>query len=251
MDNHVYCFIHIPKTGGSTIIVHLRTNLDYDTEFVHLGAGGDNYRRRYGLEAWEKRSNEERNKVRILAGHQMRLGVHELVVGRPARYFTVLRDPADRILSVYNFRLQQEGRDIPFWDWYEEYPRNNGYKWLKRAFRLEGDASPSEIIAKLDNFWFVGVTEQLGVDLPDLFAHFGIIAEWIDQRVSVSDREEVDRQAEIPRMYRWMMGNSVYRKLEMSGDLKEQLYEQNKRDLKLYRYAQKRREETRKRLREV
>ena len=248
MDDHVYCFIHIPKTGGSTIIVQLRTNLDYDTEFVHLGGEGDDYRRRHGLPAWEERPTDERRKARILAGHQVRFGVHESVPGRRPRYFTILRDPADRILSVYNFRVQQDEADIPFWDWYETYPRNNGYKWLKRVFGIEDDVPPWEITARLDEFWFVGVTERLSDDLPDLFAHFGVPTEWIDQRTTVPERDEVDRQGAVPPMFRWAMGNNVYRSLEMTDDLREQLHDRNKRDVKLHQYARQRREDTRGRL---
>ena len=187
-------------------------------------------------------------KARILAGHQMRYGIHQMVPGRDPRYFTVLRDPADRILSVYNFRMQQEEADVPFFEWFESYPRNNTYKWMKRAFALEGDVKPDAVMQRLDDFWFVGVTEHLNDDLPALFTRFGVPAEWIDQRASVTDKREVDRQLSVPRMFRWAMGNVVYRKLEMSEELRERIHARNQRDLKLYRYAVRRREETRGRL---
>ena len=127
---YVYVFLHFPKTGGTTIIRHLRRHLAWDEEFIHLGGWGNNYRLRHKRVDFLERTPEDRHRARILAGHQARFGIHEYV-GRKPRYFTILRDPAERILSAYNFRMQMEDRDVSFEDWYAEYPRNNAFKWLR------------------------------------------------------------------------------------------------------------------------
>lgn len=245
MPRAVYLFIHVPKTGGSTINRHLRTHLEFDNEFVHLGAWGNSFREANDLPPWRERTGVERARARVLAGHEVTVGDHDQVPGAEARYLTILRDPADRILSAYNFQMHQQQTYEPFWEWYESYPRNNAYKWLKRAFGLEGDLPPSAVMERLDRLWFVGVTEHLDDDLPHLFHKIGVPQRWVDQRrtLAESDDDAVPTAQRGP-MVRYL-GNVVGRQLEMTDELRERLWDLNKRDLKLYRHAREVRERTR------
>lgn len=96
----IYIFLHVPKTGGSTINRHLRLNLHYDEVFVHLGGGGARYRAEMDRPDWEERPLEDRNRARVLTGHRARFGIHELLPDRTPRYVTVQREPAARIMST-------------------------------------------------------------------------------------------------------------------------------------------------------
>lgn len=235
MRDLLYVFLHVPKTGGTTIIRHLRTHLAWDREFVHLGTWGNNFREQHDRIPFEERPPEQRNLTRVLAGHQARFGIHRLV-DRDPRYFTVLREPADRIVSAYNFRMTQDHADISFDEWYADYPRNNSFKWLRVAFNLVGaDAFPETREMMRKELWFVGLTERLNDDLPFLFRALGTPPEWIDQRVATTDSEDLagmeSGDEEVPLSH---ASHTVHKRLEMTDALRDRLHEDNARDLKLY-----------------
>lgn len=241
----IYVFLHVPKTGGSTINRHLKMNLEYDETFVHLGGGGARYREEMDRPDWEDRSPEERNRARVLTGHRARYGIHQLVPDRTPRYVTVQREPAARIMSTYNFRMQRFDVDEDFDEWYAQYPRNNAFKWMRNALNLPGSQSFAEVADRVRELWFVGVTEHLNDDLPDLFRHFGAPSDaWINQRTSTPDETQVEESLQLPKADRWTKGNPTLQRETLTPELRERLNGDNKRDVKLYELALKRRERT-------
>lgn len=237
-QGHLYVFMHLPKTGGTTINGHLHDHMEWDTEVVHLGAWGKRFREREGRLPLEKRPAEERSRVRVITGHGAYFGIHQLVEGSRPRYLTVLRDPADRIVSTFNFRAAQGGAD-DFWSWYDGFPRNAGLKWLRK--RLNGPQTMGEVIEALRGFWFVGVTEHLDDDLPGLFRVLGLPTAWRNRRVAGAegDLAGLDHPDE---------GRRVARRMVVDEDLRARLHRDNPRDVRLYRFAQRRREQVRNRL---
>jgi hypothetical protein len=129
-------FLHIPKTGGTT----LRTVLarQYDPSEVWLQTAEPPRRRVYvealregrlpvqgelfrgRNEAQERLRNlpfDRLEGLRFVAGHFW-YGVHEMLPG-PSTYITTLRDPVDRVLSLYHHRVTYQGLDQSL----EEYVR--------------------------------------------------------------------------------------------------------------------------------
>jgi hypothetical protein len=95
MPHHV--FLHVPKTAGSS----LRTVLSrhYGARHVlyfDLGAGD---RRSMPEIAAALRSRMAGREIRLITGHQF-LGLHE-ALREPCLYFSMLRDPVERVLSEY------------------------------------------------------------------------------------------------------------------------------------------------------
>jgi hypothetical protein len=57
---------------------------------------------------------------------------------------------------------------------------------------LPGGQSFAEVADRVRQLWFVGATEHLNDDLPDLFRHFGAPSDtWINQRTSTPDEPQV------------------------------------------------------------
>jgi hypothetical protein len=241
----LYVFLHVPKTGGSTINRHLRRHLDYDEVFVHLGGAGRDFRKAHGRADWEARPVADRSRARVIAGHWARYGVHELLPDREPRYFTVLREPASRIVSAYNFQMQQRNDDQDFWQWYEDYPRNVAFKALRKAFGLPNGTPYRDVADRIDTLlWFVGVTEHLDEDLPALFTALGTPGGWVNQRVATTDRTEVAASLDDDETEHLSSGELIFRRLEVTDAIRDRLLESNRRDAKLHRLARRVRERT-------
>jgi hypothetical protein len=103
----LFIFLHLPKTGGTTLNVHLAKNLKFDEEYVHIGNWGNEYRKNNGLEDWFKRPQKEKNKAKFIAGHGVYYGIHKHVRNVDAYYISIIRDPMKRFLSGYHFEMSE------------------------------------------------------------------------------------------------------------------------------------------------
>jgi hypothetical protein len=99
MDRPIVIFLHIPKVAGTTLYHIIERNYRakdlYSIErAVDDGPGGN-------VEAFKRLSLERRAQIRMLTGH-LPYGLHEYLPG-PATYFTLLREPVDRVISFYYY----------------------------------------------------------------------------------------------------------------------------------------------------
>lgn len=244
-DRFVYVFMHVPRTGGTTINGHLRRHLVFDQEVVHLGGIGDGYRRDHHLPPFETRSDAERAQARVLAGHRVRFGDHRLVPGRTPRYITILRDPADRIVSVYNYRMAVGDVEYqPFEDWYPDFPNNHMLKWLKRSLDV---STFDAVLQTLRSFWFVGATEFLDQDLPHVFRTIGVTDTWRDLRVTPEEGEGTSKAHETHPFGQNVekRGLKIDRRVTVTPELRERIHTDNRRDVRLHRFALRRRQRMR------
>ena len=229
----LYVFVHIPKTGGTTVTAHLRTNLEWDQEVVDLGPWGEDYRSRNDLAPFSERPEEERAETLVLAGPKSTADL-ALVPGRPIRYVTFVRDPADRLVSMFNFRTSRpQNATLGFEEWYGNLKPNTMFRWLRR--RLDVDSMP-ELKDSLRDFWFVGTTDHLNDDLPGVFAAMGVPTTWENRRVTGTgatsmtglDHHDADR--------------ILTRQLTLDDELRERIYADHPKDVALYRFATRRRQ---------
>ncbi|NCN07645.1 hypothetical protein GW933_03040 [Candidatus Falkowbacteria bacterium] len=103
-ENIIYVFLHIPKTGGITLRYHIEKNFKKN-EFLLLYRSAD-----AGLvnkEAVNKHilamPDNQRHKLKIIYGHEVYYGIHELFPNRTVRYITFFRSPFQLFSSFYNF----------------------------------------------------------------------------------------------------------------------------------------------------
>jgi hypothetical protein len=90
--NRPLIFIHIPKTGGSTMGQILDRR--HDREQIAVYSGVEQVRGDFFHLAAEKQA-----RLRLVRGH-MPFGMHEVFAG-PVDYMTMFRHPVERVLSLY------------------------------------------------------------------------------------------------------------------------------------------------------
>ncbi|MBN1257224.1 MAG: sulfotransferase family 2 domain-containing protein [Planctomycetes bacterium] len=89
-------FLHIPKAAGSTLQAIIYNN--FRPEEIYWI---DPNRIDESLAEFADLSEEAQGRIRLLGGH-MGFGVHQLAK-RPCKYFTMLREPVARIISMYHY----------------------------------------------------------------------------------------------------------------------------------------------------
>lgn len=202
---------HIIKTGGSTIAEHFARRLG--SRFCNLGIRG--------IEPDDM----------VVMGHRAHYGIVPM-----AHYITFVRDPADWHLSVYHHHLARSGSGPSFEQWYESAaadlvchvtgPRNRMSRWAARFIARSRSEDTDELIEVLDNYWMIGLTEELDDTLGYLCEILGIDKDWKRVRVA-GEYDPVDGKV-IPRIH------------ELSDEWRERIWRENPEDVRLYEYAKER-----------
>jgi Sulfotransferase family len=184
----LWIFLHIPKCGGTTFKAHVERHLTIEETFFEFSNWGRQFRAERGLPDFADRPDEQRARAEILAGHQLGYGIHRLVPGeRDTRYFTVLRDPAERCVSLYNFRWSRGHASDDFGEWYDAWyrPNHSDYQTKFLAERLYTKRLPARPVQRLamaqrllELCWFVTTTECWNEGLDHLFAAMGLPGDW-------------------------------------------------------------------------
>lgn len=185
MSDIVYIFAHIPKTGGTTIRKHFEKYLS-PYEFVHLASANDDRVVKKGIPPFSERSEEDRQKVRVVLGHQVTANTHKLFPGKAYKYIVFIREPVSWVVSRYNWKMnirRQDGKEpLEFDEWYKGVKqRQSQLIWLVKKFgggKYTQQMSPArrlkavnEIVEKFD---VVSLTERIDLDCPVIFKTIGV-----------------------------------------------------------------------------
>lgn len=233
----LFLFAHLPKTGGQTLRDCFRKHLEFHREFIHLGTFGEEDAAKRGLLPFRERSIGERAQARVILGHGVNCETHMLVPSKVPRYILFLRDPAELLVSLYNFDMRYHRKPeepvVPFDGWYEERQRKNFMVyWLLNDFLAPNRPSRKVPLLRaintvLESFWFVGCSEFLDQDGPLLLRRIGVPGELERSNVTGVHHAKV---------------------LSLDQPLRERLYADNALDVELYRTWRDRREESRARI---
>lgn len=208
---------HVPKTGGQSIRDHLAAQLSHGVDYVHLGK----WDRAAALTEAdiEAMSEVERTKVRALSGHPVRRSFARHFPDRPLREIAILREPAARIVSHYNFNQTMRDRRgepvIGFEEFLDGLPTNHMTTLLAKCFGIDRPRRHlDDVLHELGRLWLVGRTENLDELLPLLLEGMGL-------RPDRLGRSNVT-------------GVTIDRRLELTPDLAAELRRRNPTDVKLY-----------------
>jgi len=175
-------FLHIPKTAGTTLhqVVDRQVPRDQTWAFDET----------HGFADFQALGEARKAEIRLFKGHMI-FGLHERLPG-PATYFTLLRDPIERVISEYHFarttpthhlyaRIHAEGLSLrrvfelgiePMMENAQTRMLSGG--WYTAQF---GECSREALDAAIDNlenhFAVVGLTERFDETLLLLKAAFG------------------------------------------------------------------------------
>ena len=96
-DQTTLLFMHIPKTAGTALRFALQSAYE-PAEWAAIYEGAPEGR--LTREEFERLPSEVKRPLAMVFGH-FRYGIHESLT-QPSRYITVLRDPIDRVASLYD-----------------------------------------------------------------------------------------------------------------------------------------------------
>ncbi|NET50222.1 MAG: sulfotransferase family protein, partial [Merismopedia sp. SIO2A8] len=225
-EDEQMCFVHIPKTAGTTMSAILESRFD------HKRICPTPYWRELKL-----MPPEQLKDYQLFRGH-FPYSVSELIPKTPV-FITMLRDPIERVISAYEFmktciimhpnaqKVQEKARTLSLKDYVRD-PEVNGVvnsQTIMVAGREIQDISVPATDSKwleiakenLQTFAWVGITEQFWQSVGVLSYQFG----W-------SPPDQIQRL---------MVGKKKLRRENLTQDVIDAIAECNQLDLELYDYA--------------
>lgn len=238
----LWIFLHLPKSGGTTFKAHLEKHFAWDEELIEFSHWGRHYRGSHGRPEFADRPEAERQRARVLAGHNLDFGIHRLVPGREPRYCTFVRDPAERCVSLYNFRRSRGVTEMPFDDWYEEVYNVQYNESVVRFYtaklvehELGRDPEAHLAVAKqmIERCWFVTTTDRLNATLGGLCEAMGIPSDWETLR-------SADESRPLPTATHPSKGERVVRHFTLDDATRARIYADSPCDFEFYCWVQAR-----------
>ena len=228
-------FVHIPKTAGTTMWNILREQYDPKTiykcdDFIILR--DFQYYVAFVHKLWAI-SIEQRKQLNVIGGH-IPFGFHKFLC-RPSAYFTILRDPIERVVSDY-YHLLRSSEHI----FYREVTSKNMSlsDYVRSGINQTLDNGQCRLLSGVLNAGYGQcTTEILDVAKANLREQFRVVglAERFDETLILLKRAFGWRA---PYYNAVNVAENKPRTYEIPADTLKVLEEYNELDLELYRYGQ-------------
>jgi hypothetical protein len=236
-ENQTIIFIHIPKTAGSTLnsIIDRQYPLGNICSIYPENATVPGGIELSSTDELKELNKTDQAKIHFLRTH-MSFGIHRLLPG-PSTYFTVLRDPIERIISLYYFVSALPTPLRPDYFPSEDISLQN---WLRNKITIDMDNAQTRMLSgNLHTVPFGRCTrEDLERAKRNLQEHFSVVG--LTERFN-------ETLILLKRVLGWEESISytrqnVTRKRPQKDDLSpatlNAIAEANFLDIELYRYAE-------------
>ena len=160
---------HFSKTGGTSIVRHAREELGLRA-FYTYGDAMNRQRRENGRRTLFEFPRRRHDQIKILTGHNLTREVLDLFAHRDILFFTIVREPWARFVSVYKHRhrVRPEGHRPTPGRLLRTQPANPFATELTDRF---GGTDPFDVLRRFD---MVLTTEHLDEQNGALFRHIGL-----------------------------------------------------------------------------
>ena len=220
-------FLHIPKTGGTSL--RTATRWVYGWRGVYTSS-----KEEFDPEDVAS-SIENPSDIRLVRGH-LAYGLHEHIAGK-CRYFTMLRDPVSRVISLYYYIKHgwpdSEAAGLSLAEYIES--DHHAYKWNEQTQQLAGPPFADERTQGEEALF-----RRAKRNLASKNLAFGI-TERFDESLLLLKRQlgwSLD-----PLYVRSNTTRKRPSKEEVDPDVRARIREQNQLDLRIYDHVQQRTEE--------
>ncbi|MGK7890582.1 MAG: sulfotransferase family 2 domain-containing protein [Leptolyngbyaceae cyanobacterium] len=168
-DDETLIFLHLMKTGGTSLFRLIRQHYPDNVVFHYVPKKAGKT-----LQDLQDLGAEKRNQLKFVHGHTQ-FGFHQHFT-QLSRYITLLREPIDRVVSLYYFTHRNPNREVPD---DQDYPTIKSYFETQRKAlnnyqtrEIAGAAAADfafgecteELLAiakqNLEQFLMVGITER-------------------------------------------------------------------------------------------
>ena len=210
MGKKLIIFIHIPKTGGTTLNEIFKRSYAENEIYDHIPVEAMN-------EHFSQLKAENKKVIKAISGHHF-YGIHDLFA-KPYTYFTMMRNPIERVISLYYFLKTYPG-------YYEENMKNMSFEeyidWDPQAKNgqihqicgLNSQLSLEKAKENLGVFELVGITELFNESLLLLKNNFNWTnIEYVKKNVTKSR----------PRLSE--VSTAIIKKIEKNNELDIELFE--------------------------
>jgi len=194
LNNKLFVFAHIPKTGGTSLRAHFQKHLVNHEQFVHLSEKGDNDAIKHGLLPFNMRDNKE---VKVILGHDVNKTTAENISNKMICRIVVFREPESWLISRYNQavheRNQMNKEHLNFKDWIEKFPNvHSQFNWFtysylamqKEAYNLSILERNNLILRELKEFTLVVNLKKLNNKIDIVMRYLKIKSIKIKKNVS-------------------------------------------------------------------
>ena len=142
-------FLHIPKVAGTTLIQILRQSYRKENHYFY-----DTRKPDACIEQLVHLSERKKNRIKVVSGH-FSFGFHEYFGNDNFKYFTIMRNPVERVISHYN---------------YAKYKRDH---YLNETLKANPISLPEYVQSGICNEVNNGMAKQLaGLYVNDNFGYF-------------------------------------------------------------------------------
>jgi hypothetical protein len=241
----ILIFYHVPKTGGTTMGHILADCFPGDQHFnSYMGTPASALSidsRAMIAEKYNLLSDEAKRSCRCIIGH-VPMGIHTLF-DRPAKYFTILRHPVDRVVSQFYFSRPKNHliKDMTL----EQYmDRRLGLDPFDHQVRLLSGCE------ELDGPWGFDGKPVPAAPVED--RHLQIAKRNIEERfITAAPLEEFSSVVVLlRRLYGWSLRNCLYEVKnvtpqrpqidELSRATRKRIEDSNQYDMELYEWTKAR-----------